>query len=46
MKLMKCNRYLVSTIDTDGLVLQHQGISSQSAEYVTYVSSCIWVIVF
>ena len=25
--------YLVRTVDTDGLVLQHQGISSYSAEY-------------
>ena len=24
---------LVSIVDTDGLVLQHQGISSYSAEY-------------
>ena len=25
--------YLFSTVDTDGLVFQHQGISSYSAEY-------------
>ena len=24
----------VSTVDTDGLVLDHQGISSHSAEYI------------
>ena len=27
------NAYLVSTVDTDGLVLKHQSISSYSAEY-------------
>ena len=26
------NEYLVSTVDTDGLVLQHQAISSHSAK--------------
>ena len=32
---MKLAQYggLVSTVDTDGLVLQHQDISSHSAEY-------------
>ena len=29
------NIYLVSTVDTDGLVLKHQGISSCSAEYTS-----------
>ena len=33
MKLVHYNEYLVSTVDTDGLVLQHQGISNHSAEY-------------
>ena len=33
MKLIKYNVYLVSTVDTDGLVLQHQGSNSHSAEY-------------
>ena len=28
------NEYLTSTVDTGGLVLSHQGISSHSAEYV------------
>ena len=32
MKLVQYNEYLVSTVDTDGLVLKHQGISSYSAE--------------
>ena len=27
------NEYLISAVDTDDLVLQHQGISSYSAEY-------------
>ena len=26
------NEYLVNTVDTDGLVLQHQAISSHNAE--------------
>ena len=33
MKLLQCNEYVVSQVDTDGLVLQHKGISSYSAEY-------------
>ena len=33
MKLVQYNWYLVSIVDTDGLVLQHQGISSYSAEH-------------
>ena len=32
MKLFQYNNYLVSTVDTDGLVLYHQGISCYSAE--------------
>ena len=32
MSLIQYNEYLVNTVDTDGLVLQHQGISSYSAE--------------
>ena len=32
-KLAQYNEYLISTVDTDGLVLQHQGFSSHSAEY-------------
>ena len=33
MKLVQYNEYFVSTVDTDGLVLKHQGISSHSADY-------------
>ena len=32
MKLVQYNNYLVSTVDTDVLVLYHQGISYYSAE--------------
>ena len=31
--LTRCNGYLVNTVDTDDLVLEHQGISSHSPEY-------------
>ena len=34
MKLFQYTKYLVSTVDTDDLVLQHQGISSYSAVYI------------
>ena len=33
-KLVQRNEYLASTVDTDGLVLSHQGISSYRAEYI------------
>ena len=33
MKLVQYNECLFSIVDTDGLVLQYQGISSQSADY-------------
>ena len=33
VKLIQYNWYLVSTADTDALVLQHQDIISHSAEY-------------
>ena len=33
VKLVQYNGYSISTVDTDGLVLKHQGISSYSAEY-------------
>ena len=33
MKLFQYNEYFISTVDTDALVLKHQGISSHSAEY-------------
>ena len=32
MKLAQCNECLISIVDTDGLVLQHQGISSHSGD--------------
>ena len=34
MKLAQYNKCLVSIVDTDGMVLKHQGISSHSADYV------------
>ena len=33
MKLAQYNECLISIVDTDGLVLLHQGISSHSADY-------------
>ena len=33
MKLVQYNECLVSIVDTDGLVLKHQAISSRSADY-------------
>ena len=33
MELVKYSEYLVSTADTDGLVLKHQGIISHSTKY-------------
>ena len=33
MKLALHNAYLVSFVDTGGLVLKHQGISSHGADY-------------
>ena len=33
MKLVQFIEYLVSTVDTDGLVPEHQGSSSYRAEY-------------
>ena len=35
MQMAQYNEYLVSTVDTDGLVLKHQGISSYNAGYIT-----------
>ena len=40
MKLIQHSEYSGSTVDTDGLVLQHQGISSNSAEYVRMNFPC------
>ena len=33
MKRVECSAYLVSIVGTDGMVLQHQAISSHSAEH-------------
>ena len=33
MKSVQYNECLVRIVDTDGLVLKHQGISSHSADY-------------
>ena len=33
MKLVEYKAYLIGNVDTGGLVLYHQGISSYSAEY-------------
>ena len=33
MELVQYNEYVFGIMGTDGLVLQHQGISSHSAEY-------------
>ena len=33
MKLVPYNECLVGIVDTDGLLLYHQGISSHSADY-------------
>ena len=41
MKLVQYNKCLVSIVDTDGLVLQHQGISGHSAEYAPMRSRCL-----
>ena len=35
------NEYLISPVDTDGLVLSHQGINSYS---VDYASMCVQLI--
>ena len=35
LKPIKRNDYLVCTVDTDDLVLQHRGISCHSAEYTS-----------
>ena len=35
MKPVQYNECLVSIVDTDGLMFQHQGISSHSADYAS-----------
>ena len=44
MKLVQSNEYLVSTVDTDGLVLLHEDISSYSAEYTNMCFQLFYVI--
>ena len=34
MKLVQYNEYLISTVDTDGQMLEYQGNSSHSADYI------------
>ena len=57
MKLVQYNECLISIEDTDDLVLKHQGISSNSADYASMrfpvfkgsslgMSECEWVIIF
>ena len=43
MNLVQYNQYLVSTVDTDGLVLWHQVISSHSAKNAPMHSNYLWV---
>ena len=44
MKLFLCNAYLTSTEGTDGLVLQHQGMSSHSADAPMHLQICLgWI---
>ena len=43
MKLVQYNEYLVCTVDTDGLVIYHQGISSYSSEYVPMLFQLVMV---
>ena len=43
MKRIQYSRYFITNVDTDGLVLQYQGISSCSAELHPCVSSCLGV---
>ena len=33
MEVVRSNHYLASTLDTDGLVLLHKGISIHNADY-------------
>ena len=46
MKLLLCNAYLISTVGTDGLVLQHQGMRSHNAEYAPmHLHMCMgWIV--
>ena len=43
MERVQYNEYLVSIVDTDGLVLLHQGIRSHGADYAPTHSRCLRV---
>ena len=44
MKLVSYDKYLFSIVDTDALVLRHQGISNHNAKHThTCVFSSLWV---
>ena len=48
MKQVQYNEYLVSTVETEGLVLQHQGISAHNAEHAPtcfhlFKGQCTWL---
>ena len=40
MDLVKYSKYFISSLDTDKLVLWHQGITSYSAEYAPMYFQC------
>ena len=42
MKLAQYNAHLDSTMDADGMVLQYQGISSNSDEYTPMCFQVLW----
>ena len=42
MKLVQYKEPIVSTVDTDGLVLKHQAISSYNAEYASNVFPAVY----
>ena len=46
LKLVHGSLCLVSTIDTDGLVLQFQGISGKIDEYAPMRCSFLWVNIY
>ena len=42
MKVVQYNEYLVSTVDTDALVLEHQGIRGCNVEYAPIHFQLFW----
>ena len=42
MKLVQHNEYIITIMDTDGLVLKHQGISSHITEYAPMRFQLFW----